>query len=57
MNRRLALTIAAFCLALALIVIGIGLVFVPAGMVAAGLALLAMLTFDPAKVGRVTWPR
>lgn len=54
--RRLA-ALAALALAIALIVGGIALVFVPAGMVVAGLVLLGILTFDPANARRVTWPR
>lgn len=55
--RRLLATVASAFVALALIVVGIALIYPPAGMVAAGVALLALLTFNPNKVGRVTWPR
>lgn len=44
-------------LSLALIVGGISLLSVPVGMIAAGAAGLGVLTFDPAKARRVTWPR
>jgi hypothetical protein len=42
---------------LALIVVGIALIFLPAGLIATGLALFAGLTFDPAGVRKLTWPR
>jgi hypothetical protein len=42
---------------ISLVVVGVALVFAPAGLVIAGLALLALVTFDPARAGRLTWPR
>jgi hypothetical protein len=41
----------------ALIVAGITLYALPLGLIAGGLALLALVTFVPEKVGRLTWPR
>jgi hypothetical protein len=54
-RRRAALAVVV--VAMVLIVGGIGLVFVPAGMVAAGVAMFALLTFDPANARKLTWPR
>jgi hypothetical protein len=42
---------------LGLVVIGIFLVYPPAGVIAAGLAILGASTFDPARAARITWPR
>ena len=54
--RRL-LTIAGLFMALALVVWGIALIYAPVGLIAGGVGLFALLTFDLAKVGRLTWPR
>lgn len=54
-QRLVALALA--ILAMVLIVGGIFLIYPPAGMVAAGLALLGLLTFDPSHARRLTWPR
>jgi hypothetical protein len=44
-------------LAVGSIVAGIAMIFVPAGFIAGGLALLGILTFNPATVRKITWPR
>lgn len=54
--RRL-LTIAGLIASLGLVVTGIALIYAPAGLIAGGLGLFALLTFDLAKAGRLTWPR
>jgi hypothetical protein len=54
--RRL-LTITGLLASVALVVAGIYLIYAPAGLIASGFGLLALLTFDLAKVGRLTWPR
>lgn len=54
--RRL-LTIAGLLGSVVLVVAGIALIYAPAGLIAGGLGLFALLTFDLAKVGRLTWPR
>ncbi|MCC6619481.1 MAG: hypothetical protein IT341_10645 [Chloroflexi bacterium] len=43
--------------ALALIIAGIALIYPPAAFIASGLAILAAVTFDPNRAGRLTWPR
>jgi hypothetical protein len=43
--------------AVALIVAGIAMIFLPAGFIAGGIALLGILTFNPATVRKLTWPR
>lgn len=40
-----------------LVVLGIFLFYAPAGIVAAGLALLGAVTFDPESARRLRWPR
>ena len=40
-----------------MILTGIWMVFVPAGLIATGITFLAALTFDPAAVRKLTWPR
>lgn len=42
---------------LGLIVAGVADVFPPAGKISAGIALLLLVTFDPAQVRKLTWPR
>lgn len=54
---RRVLTGAGLVASLGLIVAGIGLIYAPAGLIAGGLGLFALLTFDLAKAGRLTWPR
>jgi hypothetical protein len=54
--RRVLVLLTVFA-GLGLIVAGIALIFVPAGLIATGLALFAALTFDPASVRKLTWPR
>jgi hypothetical protein len=54
---RLVLTTAGLLVALALVVAGVALVYAPAGLIAGGLGLFAVLTFDRSKAGRLTWPR
>ena len=54
--RRLV-TIAGLMAVVALFVAGIALIYPPAGLIAGSLGLLALLTFDIDKVGRLTWPR
>lgn len=54
---RLLAFVALALAGLGLIVVGIALVYPPAGLIALGLALFAGLTFDPAAARRVTWPR
>jgi hypothetical protein len=54
--RRL-LTIAGLIASFGLVVTGITLIYAPAGLIAGGLGLFALLTFDLAKAGRLTWPR
>lgn len=41
----------------ACVLIGVALVFVPAAWIVAGLGVFALLTFDPDRAGRLTWPR
>lgn len=55
--RRQRLALAAAALGGCLVVLGIALWYLPAGVAAAGAAVLAAVTFDPARVGRITWPR
>jgi len=59
LRRRggLLLTLLVVLAGLVLIVVGIAMVYLPAGLIACGLALFAGLTFDPAAVRRLTWPR
>lgn len=59
LKRRggIALTLAVALAGLVLIVAGIALIYLPAGLIAAGLALIAGLTFDPSRARRLTWPR
>jgi hypothetical protein len=54
---RTRVTVALFVVALLCIVGGLALLSPPVGLVAAGVTLLALLTFDPAKARRLTWPR
>lgn len=54
---RRAVSLAVLVAGLTLIVGGIALISLPLGMIAAGVALIGVLTFDPVKAGRVTWPR
>jgi len=54
--RRLV-TVAGLLAALVLVVAGIAQIYAPAGLIAAGLGLFALLTFDLAKAGRLTWPK
>lgn len=49
----LAVIVAAF----ALVVAGIAFIYPPLGLISGGVALLAILTFDPTKAGKLTWPR
>jgi hypothetical protein len=49
--------IAAITAGIGLVVLGALLWFPPAGLVAAGLALLGSVTFDPSKAGSLRWPR
>ena len=51
------MTIAGLMAVVALFVAGIALIYPPAGLIAGSLGLLALLTFDIDKVGRLTWPR
>jgi len=51
------LAIVALVIALLLVIAGIALIYVPAALIASGLALLAAVTFDPTRAGRLTWPR
>lgn len=55
--RRRTAAIAASALGVVLVVAGLGLAYPPAGVVAAGVALLALTTFDPDAAGRLSWPR
>jgi len=59
LRRRgsLLLTLFVAFAGLALVVVGIALIYPPAGLIACGLALFAGLTFDPAAARRLTWPR
>ena len=41
----------------ALVIVGLALIYVPAAIVAAGIALFAIVTFDPERASRLTWPR
>lgn len=43
--------------AMALIIAGVAMISVPAAFIASGLAILAAVTFDPSRAGRLTWPR
>lgn len=43
--------------ALALIVAGIAMLSIPLAFISSGLALLGVVTFDPTRAGRLTWPR
>jgi hypothetical protein len=52
-----ALMVLLALLAVALIDAGIASIFPPAGLIAAGVSLLGILTFNPAHVRKVTWPR
>ena len=56
-RRGLLLTLFVAITGLALVVLGIALIYPPAGLIACGLALIAGLTFDPAAARRLTWPR
>jgi hypothetical protein len=47
----------ALTLSAVLIVVGLALIYVPAAIVAAGIALFGLVTFDPERVSRLTWPR
>jgi uncharacterized membrane-anchored protein YitT (DUF2179 family) len=47
----------ALALSAGLIDIGLALIYVPAAIVAAGFALFGLVTFDPDRVSRITWPR
>jgi len=40
-----------------LVLWGVGLIYPPAAVIGAGLAVVAAVTFDPAKRGRLQWPR
>jgi hypothetical protein len=40
-----------------LVVAGIALIYPPAGVIAAGLALFGILTFNPSAARRLIWPR
>lgn len=51
------LTVALIVVALGCIVGGLALIYPPAGLIATGVAILLAVTFDPASVRRVTWPR
>jgi hypothetical protein len=59
LRRRggVALTLLVAAAGLVLVVVGVALIFLPAGLIATGLALFAALTFDPAAVRKLTWPR
>jgi len=48
---------AAALASLVTLVVGIWLIYTPAGLIATGIAGFAVLTFDPAQARRVTWPR
>ena len=54
--RRL-LTFAALAAAFGLVVAGVALIYAPAGLIAGGLGLFALLTFRPENAGRLTWPK
>jgi hypothetical protein len=54
---RQLVTIAGLVASLVLVVSGITDIYAPAGKIAGGIGLLALLMFDLAKVGRLTWPR
>lgn len=56
-RRRQLLALAVAVLAMVLIVAGIALIFPPAALIAAGVALIGLLTFDPTHARRLTWPR
>jgi hypothetical protein len=56
MTRRIA-TFALLGLGAAMIVVGLALIFPPAGLVAAGALVVAVVTFDPERASRLTWPR
>jgi hypothetical protein len=55
MRRAIALLVP--LAGLVFVVAGIALMYLPAGMIATGVAILAVATFDPGKAGRITWPR
>jgi hypothetical protein len=54
--RKLVLLMAVL-LALGLVVAGVALIYAPAGLVVAGILLMAVVTFDPGSARRITWPR
>jgi hypothetical protein len=54
---RPLLALAIALVGLLCVVAGVALIYPPAGLVVAGLAILASLTFDPAAARRLTWPR
>lgn len=56
-RARALVTMALAIIAVALVVFGLSLIYPPAGFIAAGLAVLAILTFNPTAAGRLTWPR
>lgn len=41
----------------ACVITGVALVFAPAAFIVAGAGVFALLTFDPDRAGRMTWPR
>lgn len=57
MRRRVILTGALGGGGLGCIILGIALIYPPAAVIAVGVALLALLTFDPDAARRLTWPR
>lgn len=42
---------------LALVVAGIALIYAPAGLIAGGIAVIGVATFDPSYARKLTWPR
>lgn len=40
-----------------LVLVGIALIFLPAALIAGGLSIFFILTFDPTQARRITWPR
>lgn len=56
-NRQRLTVYGLLLTAVACIVGGLALIYLPAGLIGAGLAILGLLTFDTTRAGRLTWPR
>lgn len=54
---RSTIAVVSILFGIALVIIGIAMVYLPAAVIATGLTIVGAVTFDPAAVRKLTWPR